>query len=118
MLAFLNQYKSGRFKHHMINQQSKRNREIASYILSGSTTMTGVCITIITLFRILKTNLQTIADEVIGINTFVFISAALFAYLALRKENNAKLERVADILFFTGMIVTFFVGIIIVFTAY
>lgn len=95
-----------------------RNREIAHHIFTGSITMVGVCITVITLFRVMKTSMQTYADEILAIDTFVFIAAALFSYAALRKENNHRLERLADILFFGGMLVMPVVGIIIIYSTY
>lgn len=101
-----------------MNQQTENNRKVASYVFSGSNTMVGVCLTIIALFRVMKLGLQTIADEVLAINNFLFIAASLLSYLALRKENNEQLEKWADVLFFLGMIVMFFVGIIIIYTTY
>jgi len=101
----------------MKNQPSD-NREIAHHVLSGSTTMIGVCITVITLFRVLKASMSTYADELLGIDNFIFIAAALFAYSALRKDNNARLEWWADRLFFVGMIVMLIVGLMIVLSTY
>ena len=101
-----------------MNEQSQKERKIASDILSGSTTMSGVCITIIALFRVMKTNIQTYADEILAVNASLFIAAALFAYISLRKENNKHFEKVADIFFFTGMVIMLVVGLIIVYTTY
>lgn len=95
-----------------------RNREIAHHIFTGSTTMVGVCITVITLFRVMKTSMQTYADEILAVDTFVFIAAALLSYASLRKDNNRTFERLADILFLGGMLVMPVVGIIIIYSAY
>ncbi len=101
-----------------MNNENTRNREIASYILSGSTTMVGVCITIITLFRVMKVNFVTYADEILGVNTSLFIASALLAYASLRRENDIHLKRLADVFFFAGMIIMLLVGFIIVYTTY
>ncbi len=100
-----------------IQPDSKENREIASHIFNGSITMIGICITVIALFRIMKINLQTYADEILAIDTVVFIASSLFSYSALRKKDNARMERVADYLFYTGMFVMLVVGGLIVFNA-
>lgn len=95
-----------------------RNRNIADHIFNGSITMSGVCATIIALFRVMKIGMQTYADEVLAFNTLVFLLSAMFSYISLRKENNTTSETIADVLFFIGMISMLFVGGIIVFTAY
>lgn len=95
---------------------SANNRRIASYVFSGSNTMVGVCITVISLFRITKTGMQTYADEALATDTLIFIVASLLSYAALRKEDNHHLEKWADISFFTGMLIIFIVGLLIIFT--
>ena len=94
------------------------NKEIAHYVFSGSTTMIGVCITVIALFKVMNTSLKTYADEILGIDTFFFIFAAFFSYLTLRNEKNKHLEKIADLLFFAGMSILILVGVIIVFSTY
>jgi len=101
-----------------MNQQSNRNREIAKHVFSGSTTMVGVCVTVIALFRVMNMNIKTYADEILGYTTFIFIAATLLAYASLRKEKNVILERWADILFFIGMFMMVIVGFIIVYAIY
>lgn len=101
-----------------MDKENINNRKIASYILSGSTTMAGVCITIIALFRVMKISIETYADEILSINTSLFIISALLSYIALRKENNNRIERIADALFVSGMIIMLLVSFIIVFTSY
>jgi len=101
----------------MFNQDEK-SRDIAHHILSGSTTMIGVCITVIALFRVMKTSMQTYADELLGFDTLFFIISALFSYAALRKTNNIWLEKVADAFFFLGLLMVLLVAFIIIYTTY
>ena len=93
------------------------NREIAHHILTGSTTMIGVCITVITLFRVMHTNLESYADELLAYDNIIFITAALFAYSSIRKENNRRLERIADLTFLFGMLLMLAAGIMIIYSA-
>lgn len=102
----------------MARNNSGDNRQIAQHVFTGSTTMIGVCITVIALFHGLKVNMQSYADELLGIDNFIFITAALLAYSAMRREDNARLEFWADRLFFTGMIIMLLVGVLIVLSAY
>ena len=101
----------------MQNNFNKR-KTIAEHVFSGSTTMAGVSVTIIALFRVLKTGIGTYADEILSADTCIFLTAAILSYMSLRKDNYNTIETIADILFFTGMIVMMIVGIIIVYTTY
>lgn len=92
-----------------------KNREIAHHILSGSTTMIGVCITVITLFRVMNTAAQTYADELLAFDNIIFIAAAIFAYSSIRRDNNKTMERLADISFLLGMLIMLAAGIMIIY---
>lgn len=100
-----------------MSTQEEKNREIAHHILTGSTTMIGVCITVIALFRVMNTSLKTYADELLAFDNIVFIFSALFAYSSIRRENNKKLERIADISFLFGMLLILASAIMIVFSS-
>lgn len=96
----------------------KNNKDIAHHIFSGSTTMIGVCITVISLFRIMKIGKETLADEVLGLDTLVFIFSCFLSYLCLRNSELKYIETIADFLFFIGLFLMLIVGFIIVFTTY
>lgn len=102
----------------MARNSPGENRQIAQHIFTGSTTMIGVCITVIALFHGLKVSMTSYADELLSIDNFIFIAASLLSYSAMRKENNVRLEYWADRLFFIGMIIMLMVGVVIVFSAY
>jgi multisubunit Na+/H+ antiporter MnhF subunit len=91
--------------------------EISHHIFPTSATMIGVCLTVITLFRIMKLGMTTLADEILGIDTLFFIISCFFAYLALTRKgkNIKKIELIADISFFIGTVVLAFICIMIVF---
>ncbi len=95
-------------------QQDKN--KIPHHVFSGSTTMIGVCITIIALFKTMKAAKDTYADELLSVATFFFIASSLLSYLSLRKNDERKLEWLADIIFFTGMVIMLGVGFVIAFT--
>mgnify|MGYP006910061883 CR=1 FL=1 len=99
-------------------QKWRNNNEIAQHIFSGSTTMIGVCITVISLFRIMKIGKETLVDEILGIDTLIFIFACFLSYLCLRNSELKHIENIADFLFFVGLLLLLIVGFIIVLTTY
>ncbi len=101
-----------------MNSNTEDNNKIASYVFSGANTMVGVCLTVITLFRIMKTGIQTYADEILALDISLFIIASILSYAVLRKEKNKYLEKWADLFYYAGMIIMFFVGLIIIYTTY
>jgi len=101
----------------MEKNNKKDNQDIAHYVFSGSTTMIGVCITVIALFRVMNISIKTYADEILGIDTLIFILATLLSYITLRNDQK-NIERFADIFFFIGMGILIFVGILIIFSTF
>jgi uncharacterized membrane protein len=101
-----------------MNTTYEKNNDIARHVFSGSTTMIGVCITVIALFKITHTDITTYADEILSVNTLFFILSGYLSYLVLRSSKNKRLEKFADIFFFIGMTAMMLVGVLIVFFAY
>ncbi len=95
--------------------QDKEMKQIDHHIFNGSIAMLAVSITVVSLFRVTKTGIETYADEVMGIAAVVFMASAFLSYMSLRKNNQVLLERIADILFFLGLILTILTGVIILF---
>jgi hypothetical protein len=98
--------------------QNGKRKTIAEHIFNGSITMSGVTVTIIALFRVMKIGISTYADEILSAATCIFFASAMLSYIALRKEADNIYETIADILFFLGMVVMLVVGIIVVYTSY
>jgi hypothetical protein len=96
--------------------QNDKNRDIAHHIFTGSIAMVGVCLTVITLFKISEFGIKTYADEFLGVDAFLFIISSFISYLSLRNYNHKKLEWIADIMFFIGMLGMVIVGLFIVFS--
>jgi len=49
--------------------------------------------------------MHTYADEILSVDTLLFITAALFSYLSLRRNRFRLTEIIADFSFFAGMII-------------
>ncbi len=65
----------------------------------------------------MNSNFETYADELLAFDNIVFITSAIFAYAAIRTENNKRLERFADLSFLFGMLLILAAAIMIVFAA-
>ncbi len=96
-------------------KQNNEMKQIDHHIFNGSIAMLAVSITVVSLFRVTKTGVETYADEVMGIAAVVFMASAFLSYMSLRKNNQVLLERIADILFFIGLVLTILTGVIILF---
>ena len=79
--------------------------------------MVGVCMTVISLVQLIPKNaVSSWADEILAINSFVFIVSAWLSFWTIRQEENAeKLEQIADGLFLAGLTVMGIVSVLIAF---
>jgi hypothetical protein len=96
------------------DNDSKREENICIHIFSVSAGMVGVCLTVIGLIRVVITlgRADTLADDLLAGDAFMFLTASLLSYTALRSHGARrmkKFERVADWLFILAM--TLMVGI-------
>jgi hypothetical protein len=92
-----------------------RKNQIDHHIFNGSVALIAVCLTVISLFKVTKTGVETYADEMMGVATMIFILAAFLSYSSLRNENNSWFEKIADILFFLGLLLMLVSGAVILF---
>jgi hypothetical protein len=82
------------------------SRDVSTHILPTSATMVGVCITVVTLVRLLQINraVTTILDDIVAVDSTFFLVAAILSYLSVRShEHSARLERWADFVFMFGL---------------
>ena len=71
--------------------------------------MVGVCLTVISLVRVVITfgKVDTLADDLLATDAFLFLVACLLSYWALRTRSDCRMhrvERLADGAFFVAMI--------------
>ena len=91
-------------------------RSLSNYILPVSSTMVGVCMTVISLLQLApKDAIFDWADELVAVNSLVFLASAMLSYWALRHDDLPKAERYADRLFLIGMSVMVFVSFSVAF---
>jgi hypothetical protein len=94
---------------------SERNRrlhleeDISVHIFTVSAAMVGVCLTVIGLIRVVITfgKEDTLADDLLAADAFLFLVACLLSYWALRTRSLCRMhrvERLADAAFIIAMI--------------
>jgi hypothetical protein len=90
------------------DNNSKREENICIHIFSVSAGMVGVCLTVIGLVRVVITlgRADTVADDLLAGDAFLFLIASLLSYTALRTRSSQQMkrfERLADWLFILAM---------------
>jgi len=87
---------------------SSGTRDVSTHILPTSATMIGVCITVVTIVRLLQADkaVKTMMDDVVAIDSAFFLIAAILSYLSVRSQRHSQgLERWADLVFMLGLMV-------------
>ena len=83
--------------------------DICIHIFTVSSAMVGVCLTVIGLIRVVITlgSIDTLADDLLAADAFLFLVASLLSYSSLRTRNLQRMhrvERIADGTFILAMI--------------
>ncbi|MET3654358.1 hypothetical protein [Dyella japonica] len=96
-------------------QRSARRRalddDICVHIFTSSSVMVGVCLTVVGILRVVVTlrSEDVLGDDLLTINTMVYLISAFLSYWALRTRSikrNHRLEYAADGFFLLGMVFT------------
>jgi hypothetical protein len=85
--------------------------DICVHIFTASATMVGVCLTVIGILRVVISlrREDTLADDMLAVNSLLYLASCLLSYWALRTRNvnrNYRLERIADVIFLVAMVFT------------
>ena len=83
--------------------------DISIHIFTVSSAMVGVCLTVIGLIRVVITfgKADTVADDLLAADAFLFLLSCLISYSALRTRSKRRMhrrERIADGIFILAMI--------------
>ncbi|NNM83494.1 MAG: hypothetical protein HKL98_12965 [Burkholderiales bacterium] len=82
---------------------------IANHILPTSATMTGVCVTVISIVRLTEAtrHISTVIDTVFAMTGLVFLLSCFLSYTSMRKQRfGGVLEKYADLFFMIGLSMT------------
>jgi hypothetical protein len=96
------------------NRNGKRRmqfeEDICIHTFTVSSAMVGVCLTVIGLVRVVITlgKADTLADDLLAADAFLFLVSCLLSYVALRSrgfQRMHRIERAADLTFILAMLV-------------
>ena len=89
------------------------------HILNTSANLLGLCFIVLTSIKVSKMEERSVIDESTAVAIVLFMSSCILSFLAMRQKAGAKnyhLEKIADILFLSGLIVLFLTTMIVTFT--
>lgn len=91
------------------NSKKHLEEDICIHIFTVSSAMVGVCLTGIGLIRVVITlgGIDTLADDLLATDAFLFLVACLLSYWALRTRSVRRMHRVerfADGMFILAMV--------------
>ncbi len=82
-----------------------KRESIARHILPASATMVGVCMTVISIIKLLHIgSAGTWIDKLLAFDSLAFLASAGFSYFSLRDEALEYLENRADLAFMLGLL--------------
>src|SRR4051812_37540964 len=89
------------------------------HILNTSANLLGLCFIVLTSIKVSKMEGVSIIDETTALAIVLFMSSCILSFLAMRADKtgmgNNRLEKLADILFLSGLIVLFLTTMIVTF---
>lgn len=87
------------------------------HILNTSATLLGLCFIVLTSRQIVSKKEATLIDEMTAIAVIVFMCSSVFSFLALRSRTDRaqRYERIADVIFLTGLFFLFVITMLITF---
>ena len=90
---------------------------LADHILPTSSTMVGVCVTVISVAQLIpKHGISKHADELLAFDGLLFLCSATLSYFSIRHPvAAAHYERVADLVFLVALALMVIVGFIVSF---
>jgi heme/copper-type cytochrome/quinol oxidase subunit 2 len=89
---------------------SHLEEDISIHIFTVSASLVGVCLTVIGIVHIVigMRTINTLADDLLALDAFVFLCSCLLSYWALRTRSKRRMhqvERIADAIFIFGLLI-------------
>ena len=81
------------------------DRDLSEHILQTSAQLVGVCLTVISLIKVLHIGrVGSLLDKFLAIDALLFTVSATLSYASMRGKDSARLEKYADQLFMLGLL--------------
>jgi len=91
--------------------RARLDHDICVHIFTASAAMVGVCLTVIGILRVVISlrKEDMLGDDLLAVNSMLYLASCLLSYWALRTRNlgrNHRLERIADAIFLVALVFT------------
>jgi len=81
------------------------HNDLSQHILTTSAQLVGVCITVISLVKVLHIGqVGSLLDKFMAIDALLFTVSAVLSYASMRGAKSASLEKYADQIFMLGLL--------------
>jgi len=89
---------------------------LCNHILTASSNLLGICFVLISIIRISGLHHKTLLDELALAAVLLFLASSLLSYASIRSaRRQLSYEKVADLIFISGLIFLTLVSIVIMF---
>ncbi len=93
------------------------NNDKSPHILNTSATLLGICFIVLTSLNVMSLTAKTIMDELTTAAIVMFMTSSLLSFLSMRSKRSLgdKYEKVADIVFLSGLFFLFVTTMLLAF---
>lgn len=88
------------------------------HILNTSANLLGLCFIVLTSIKVSKMQDSTLIDETTALAIILFMTSCILSFISMRRADDVKkdrLEKTADFIFLSGLIVLFLTTMMITF---
>ncbi len=83
----------------------RQRNDLSHHILPTSAQLVGVCLTVISLIKILHIGrVGSLLDKLLAVDALLFTISAVLSYASMRDHEVSRLERYADQVFMLGLL--------------
>lgn len=92
-------------------------KDKSPHILNTASTLLGLCFVVLTSLKIANRTAETIIDELTAFAIVLFMTSSVMSFLSMRSEKSpgARYEKIADIVFLSGLFFLFVTTMLILF---
>lgn len=86
------------------------------HILNTSANLLGLCFIVLTSIKVSNMQDSTLIDETTALAIILFMTSSILSFLSMRNEKyTVRLEKLADFIFLSGLIVLFLTTMMVTF---
>jgi hypothetical protein len=94
------------------HQHLQPSRVRSTHIFPAASTMVGVCMTVVSIVKVLHGKKYELA-AIVSVASIIFLVSTFCAYVALRHEKPGRVDAVAEYLFLAGLVLMTLAGVLL-----